>query len=91
MNLTIPPNLATLLNYISGPLSFNYLQATNFVPWLFNLDSDENEYPMYNDWFTEFGFDTTIAALNLQDTVIYLLIFIIGLPLTVVLINIPIF
>ena len=89
MNLSLPPNLLKMLNYIAGPLSFNYLSQTNLALYLFQLDPDQIAYPQYNELFTDFGFDTSLAVLNLQDTVVYLTIFILGLPLTYLLVKLP--
>lgn len=71
-----------MLNYIAGPLSFNFLENANFGVWLFNLDEDTagEDYPAYNTVFSEYGYDSTLAVLNLQDTVIYLFIFVVLLP-----------
>ena len=88
MNLSIPPNLYMILSLISGPLSFNYWQATNFAPWLFNLDPDGDGYSTYNDNFASFGFDTNLAALNLQDTIIFITMFVMGVPITLLIVKI---
>ena len=50
MNLSLPSNLQTMLNYIAGPLSFNFLDNADFGEWLFNIDSDTalDDYPAYN-------------------------------------------
>lgn len=89
MNLSLPPNLLKMLSYIAGPLSFNYLQETNLAPFLFHLDPSKYKYPTYNQAFSDFGFDTSLAVLNLQDTVVYLTIFILGFPLTLILSQVP--
>jgi hypothetical protein len=89
MNLSLPPNLMKMLNYIAGPLSFNYLSQTNLATFLFRLDPTQTAYPQYNEVFTDFGFDTSLAVLNLQDTVVYLTIFILGLPFTLLLLKLP--
>ena len=50
---------------------------------MFQLDPDNNQYNEYNDNFSAFGFDSSLSALNLQDTIIYLIFFIAGLIFTV--------
>ena len=57
--------------------------------FLFRLEPDQTAYPHYNEVFTDFGFETSLAVLNLQDTVVYLTIFILGLPLTLLLLKLP--
>lgn len=89
MGVSLPPNLYALLSYISGPLSFNYLEESNLALKIFNLDPDEGDYEGYNEVFSGFGFQTKLAAVNLQDTVIYAAIFIFGFPFTLALQRIP--
>ena len=91
MNLSIPPNLYSLLNYIEAPMSFNQLQINSFAPWLFGLDPANQKYGNYTDNFSEQGFDTNIVVLNLGDTMIYLAIFIIGMPFSLMVLRMPIF
>ena len=81
----MPPNLYALLGYIEGPLSFNYLEKTNFALKIFNLDTNTTGYEPYNDVFADYGRDTMLAAVNMQDTVIYVAIFIFGFPTTLIL------
>lgn len=89
MGLTLPSNLQTMLNYIAGPLSFNFLESASFGVWLFNLDEDtaEEDYPAYNTVFSEYGYDSSLAVLNLEDTAIYLFLFVVLLPLSLAVVN----
>ncbi|TNV82092.1 hypothetical protein FGO68_gene4387 [Halteria grandinella] len=81
MNLSLPPNLAIFLNYISGPLSFNYLSATGFAQWLFKVPED-SEQPVWSSCFEEFGMDTNLSSVLLEDTVVYVAIIVVGMPFT---------
>lgn len=82
MNVAMPANLYALLGYIEGPLSFNYLEETNLALKIFNIDTNTTEYEPFNYVFAEYGRDTKLAAVNMQDTVIFVAIFIFGLPTT---------
>lgn len=82
MNIAMPANLYALLSYIEGPLSFNYLEQTNLALMIFNIDTNTTEYEPFNDVFADYGRDTKLAAVNMQDTVIFVAIFIFGLPTT---------
>ena len=88
MNIAVPPNLFVMLSYIAGPLSFNFFQLTNFAPWLFRLNASA-EYDEISDKFTQFGFSNSLAALNLQDTIVYLAIFLVMAPIAFLLSIIP--
>lgn len=89
MGLSLPPNLQTMLNYIAGPLSFNFLERADFGLWLFALNETlaADDYPAYNTVFSEYGYESSLAVLNLQDTVIYIFVFVIVLPLTLLLVS----
>ena len=87
MNLSIAPNLYALLGYFSGPLSFNYWDQTHFAEKVFQLDPDNSNYTSYSENFADFGFDTNLAALSLQDTLIYLSFCIIGTPFTLLVVR----
>ncbi len=87
MNLSVPPNLFTMLSYIAGPLSFNFLSEVNLVKYIFLIDP-EGEYSYFNEVFSEFGFSSNLAPLNLQDTVVYLAIYIVMTPVTLILLSI---
>jgi hypothetical protein len=42
MNLSLPPNLFTMLSYIEGPLQFNFMDKTGIGARLFGLNPDSD-------------------------------------------------
>lgn len=83
MNLSLPPNLFTMLSYIEGPLQFNFMDKTGIGARLFGLNPESDVYPAYSDNFAQFGYDSNLTVLLVQDMIVYLLIFIIGSSLTI--------
>lgn len=62
-----------MLSLINGPMQFNLLNTDGLTKDIFGISIENNL--TYSDEFSNFGFNSNLALLNLNSTLYYLMLF----------------
>lgn len=73
MKIQLPQNLFYVLSLINGPMQFNLIDTDGMTKAIFDISTDNNL--TYNQEFSNFGFNSNLAILNMNCTFYYLMLF----------------
>jgi hypothetical protein len=74
MKIQLPQNLFYVLSLINGPMQFNLIDTDGMTKAIFDISMDSNNLT-YSKEFSNFGFNSNLALLNLNSTLYYLMLF----------------